>query len=255
MSSPSKTSNGVTTRLLREEDIPAVQKLFVETQLSNTMLFFRYHAFSPRYLYSSVPYAVTALAGIALAIRTRSIVKPAVATVGVIATLTGLFYAHCSAIVRGFANMCLRTQMRADVLTSTYIQKGDTHAFIVAIDEATGEFVGCVCLCPFVVGRPEPIKSLAPKSANFTEKNTCELIRMCVAPNVQGRGIGGTLLASVETEARRMGYSNIYLSTSAAQVPAQKLYTRSGFRQLATGRLYPQPLFLPLDLVSFYRKL
>jgi GNAT superfamily N-acetyltransferase len=59
---------------------------------------------------------------------------------------------------------------------------------------------------------------------------TCELLRMRVYPEHQGRGYGGLILRSLEQEAIRLGYHKIALITGENQHPAIDLYVRHGYR-------------------------
>jgi GNAT superfamily N-acetyltransferase len=59
-----------------------------------------------------------------------------------------------------------------------------------------------------------------------------EIKRMRVEPAYQGRGLGQILLAELESRARALGYHTLHLDTSVAQVPAQRLYERNGYREI-----------------------
>ena len=58
---------------------------------------------------------------------------------------------------------------------------------------------------------------------------TCEIMRMRVAPNVQGRGYGRAILQALEAEAALRGYSRAVLLTGPEQHPAIDLYQGSGY--------------------------
>ena len=62
----------------------------------------------------------------------------------------------------------------------------------------------------------------------------CEL--MSLNASVEGRGIGGALLTSVEDAARRAGSGRIWLITSNDNVDALRFYQRKGYRMTA---VYP----------------
>lgn len=59
-----------------------------------------------------------------------------------------------------------------------------------------------------------------------------ELRRMYVDPSRRGRGIGRSLLAHAEAQARQLGKARLVLSTSELQVAALSLYRASGYREL-----------------------
>jgi ribosomal protein S18 acetylase RimI-like enzyme len=56
--------------------------------------------------------------------------------------------------------------------------------------------------------------------------------RVAVHPAVQRRGIGQALMAALEGKARQRGIAVLQLATSQAQVAAQALYRRCGYRDV-----------------------
>jgi len=71
------------------------------------------------------------------------------------------------------------------------------------------------------------------------DRKAAELRRMYVDPRARGRGLGRAMLARAETEAVRLGYDHMVLSTSELQGPALGLYRSAGYRlvreEIATG--------------------
>jgi GNAT superfamily N-acetyltransferase len=61
----------------------------------------------------------------------------------------------------------------------------------------------------------------------------CEIKRMFVVPEARGRGIAQLLLDALEDAARDLGYSVARLDTGPKQPHAQRLYERSGYREVA----------------------
>ncbi|NXG67903.1 CMLO6 acetyltransferase, partial [Baryphthengus martii] len=61
-----------------------------------------------------------------------------------------------------------------------------------------------------------------------------ELKRMSVSKEWRGRGVGRALCGQVLSFARARGHRAVLLSTSAAQVAAQRLYEGQGFRRVGT---------------------
>lgn len=57
----------------------------------------------------------------------------------------------------------------------------------------------------------------------------CEMKRLFVDPAFHGKGIGLALAQAVIAEARRQGYTRMFLDTGPKQVEAQGLYRRLGF--------------------------
>jgi ribosomal protein S18 acetylase RimI-like enzyme len=58
---------------------------------------------------------------------------------------------------------------------------------------------------------------------------TCEITRMRVAPDAQGRGYGRAILQALEAEAVQRGFSRAVLLTGPDQHPAIDLYQGSGY--------------------------
>jgi putative acetyltransferase len=59
-----------------------------------------------------------------------------------------------------------------------------------------------------------------------------EIKRMYVTPGQRGHGVGRTLLAALEAEARRLGVSRLVLETGLRQQEALGLYESAGFRRI-----------------------
>jgi len=74
---------------------------------------------------------------------------------------------------------------------------------------------------------------------NKLDTKTCEMKRMFVYTEFQGKGIGRKLAESVIKEARTIGYSSMKLDTSIRQIEAQRLYESLGFER--TGPYYNLP--------------
>lgn len=58
-----------------------------------------------------------------------------------------------------------------------------------------------------------------------------EIKRIRIDREYQGRGIGGFLLSALEKSARAKGYKRVILDTTSRQVPAQKLFSRNGYKE------------------------
>jgi GNAT superfamily N-acetyltransferase len=102
-----------------------------------------------------------------------------------------------------------------------------------------------------VGGRPAGCVALREVSAD-----ACEMKRMFVHPELQGKGIGRALGEEVIRAAREIGYRSMLLDTSARQAEAQTLYRRLGFRETGpyyalTDELREWLVFMELDLVAW----
>jgi GNAT superfamily N-acetyltransferase len=95
--------------------------------------------------------------------------------------------------------------------------------FLVALDEASGEAVGCGGL-----------KRL--------DDATGEVKRMYTTSAGRRRGIGRALLARLEDEARALGYTSLQLETGGPQHEAVGLYESAGWTRIPPyGRYSSDP--------------
>lgn len=69
------------------------------------------------------------------------------------------------------------------------------------------------------------------------DERTAEIRRMYVVPSARGRGLSRVVLAGLEEEARRLGYSAVRLETGDRQPEAIRLYESAGYRPI--GRYGP----------------
>jgi putative acetyltransferase len=66
-----------------------------------------------------------------------------------------------------------------------------------------------------------------------------EVKRMYTMPDFQGRGIGGQILAEIETLARSQGVSRLVLETGDRHPAAWRVYERGGFSRCGRVLDYP----------------
>jgi putative acetyltransferase len=107
-------------------------------------------------------------------------------------------------------------------LSVIYPEQGANHFRLDAeeVDEGRGAFV-------IALSAGLPIGCGAVRRIG---ESRGELKRMYVAPLERGRGVGRLLLERLETEARRLGLSRLFLETGIRQAAAMALYERAGFR-------------------------
>jgi GNAT superfamily N-acetyltransferase len=73
------------------------------------------------------------------------------------------------------------------------------------------------------------------------QARTCEMKRLYVREEFQGRGCGFFLAAQAIEWARQAGYDRMLLDTLPAMTAAQRLYERLGFREVDAYRFNPVP--------------
>ena len=66
-----------------------------------------------------------------------------------------------------------------------------------------------------------------------------EVKRMYTLPEIQGRGIGGKILAGIEALARGEGFSRLVLETGDRHPAAWRVYERAGFSRCGPVLDYP----------------
>jgi putative acetyltransferase len=64
------------------------------------------------------------------------------------------------------------------------------------------------------------------------DEDTCELVKLYLAPAARGRGIAKKLMNECFEAAKKMGYTKMYLETMPELNAAVPLYERSGFTYL-----------------------
>lgn len=84
-------------------------------------------------------------------------------------------------------------------------------AFVVAYSDATA--VGCGAI-------------------RRLDRDVAEVKRMYVLPAKRGQGIAATVLAALESEARKLGLRRLVLETGVRQPEALALYRRAGFLEI-----------------------
>lgn len=106
-------------------------------------------------------------------------------------------------------------------LSARYPEEGANHFRLDAAEVAEGR--GAFMLA--IAGQT----ALGCGAVRKIDERTAEIKRMYVAPAARGSGVGRTLLAALESEARRLGAIRLVLETGARQPEAVALYRRAGF--------------------------
>jgi putative acetyltransferase len=113
---------------------------------------------------------------------------------------------------------------RLDSFDRTYEANGS--CYLVARDQQRGGH----CIGGAGVG---PLQGLSPL------EGLGEIRDLFVEPQYRGRGLGGRILKRCLFEARRLGYSRLYLETTPEMTYAQKLFLRHGFRPVTQSSQRP----------------
>lgn len=72
----------------------------------------------------------------------------------------------------------------------------------------------------------------------WRELRSCVPVRLCVAPEQQGRHIGELLMRHLTDYAKSQGYESMRLLAAVENLAANRLYTRMGFSCLGAVALY-----------------
>ena len=89
--------------------------------------------------------------------------------------------------------------------------------------------------CAYVVNREyEPEYELG--AWEHTEGDFCVLHRLCVNPEMQGRGLARQAMARMEKNARDQGFDSVRLDVFSQNLHAQHLYERLGYRRTGEVR-------------------
>lgn len=75
----------------------------------------------------------------------------------------------------------------------------------------------------------------------FASRHEADVQTVAVAPDEQGRGLGGVLLRALLDEAARRGVNQVLLEVRADNEAAQRLYAAHGFARISVRRGYYQP--------------
>ena len=70
-----------------------------------------------------------------------------------------------------------------------------------------------------------------------------EVKRMYVVPAARGAGVARALLARLEDEARRRGFTTVRLDTGPKQASARRMYREAGYREVANYNANPVATF------------
>ncbi len=84
-----------------------------------------------------------------------------------------------------------------------------------------------------VEDEPEEIKDLG-----WERVRSCFLVRLCVAPEYQGEGIGEKMMKSISIVAKEKGYKATHHLAAEVNKAANRLYKRMGYKDLGVVHAY-----------------
>lgn len=82
-------------------------------------------------------------------------------------------------------------------------------------------------------------KVVAMGALRRTSDGRAQVTRMRVAPGLQAKGIGQSLLDRLHGRAAELGYAALHLDTTVQQVAAQRLYEKNGYEKVGRGTVGP----------------
>jgi len=123
-----------------------------------------------------------------------------------------------------------RSLWNEDYPTEDFLRFDMDHGYLYVLYGESG-LVGSASLLPPV--------DLEEQGYPFAEtEQIAVLTRLCVQPQLQGRGNGAALLALVEYLAAQRGARALHFLCDVRNAPALALYARAGYRNVCTATLY-----------------
>jgi GNAT superfamily N-acetyltransferase len=116
-------------------------------------------------------------------------------------------------------------------LAEMYPEYTDSGAGAFQPADAAGP--ASVFLIAWLAGRPVGCAALRPM-----EPGVAEFKRLYVEPDVRRRGIAGRLLAELERQAQRLGYTSVRLETGVRQPGSIRAAQSAGYKRIANYGAY-----------------
>ncbi len=73
---------------------------------------------------------------------------------------------------------------------------------------------------------------------DWEDGKACFLVRLCVAPECQGKGIGEEMMKNISGIAKKKGYKATHHLAAEANKAANRLYQRMGYKDLGKIHVY-----------------
>jgi ribosomal protein S18 acetylase RimI-like enzyme len=76
------------------------------------------------------------------------------------------------------------------------------------------------------------------QSLEWTKAKACFLVRLCVSPNYQSKGIGEKMMRNINDYAKGKGFKATHHLAAKVNIAANRLYKRMGYRNVGIIHLY-----------------
>lgn len=117
------------------------------------------------------------------------------------------------------------------------VQEDAMRGELYLLRQENGSLSGCITL----TADEECLQELAVPGAGWSPAaRPVEACRLCVAPSLQGRGIGGATMRLALEHAKGAGFDALRLLAAENNLSANRLYQRLGFRRGGRVFLYDE---------------
>jgi putative acetyltransferase len=128
----------------------------------------------------------------------------------------------------------------AEIVRSVLAEFGANHPGTVYYDPTTDDlfqlFQKEKCIYYVALINDEIVGGAGIFSSPGLPEKTCELVKMYLAKNARGEGLGKLLIEKCIDFAKQNGYTNIYLETMPELKKAMSIYEKFGFYYLTGPR-------------------
>lgn len=113
---------------------------------------------------------------------------------------------------------------------STEIIEDDIKNKALYVLEDGGRIIASISL---LEEEPESVKDL-----EWEKERSCFLVRLCVAPGYQGKGIGEQVMKRISLVAKKKGFKATHHLAAEVNKAANRLYKRMGYKDLGSIHIY-----------------
>jgi len=120
-------------------------------------------------------------------------------------------------------------QLIKSVLTEFKANKPGTAYFDESTDHLSTIFLNAKCAYWVIEEKGKIVGGAGIFPTGGLPEDTCELVKLYLAPETRGKGYGKDLINKCFDKARELGYHKIYLESMPELNQAVKLYEKLGF--------------------------